>query len=144
MYKIAEQAGYQTVLIESPEEKTLAELLAPSLRQIALKLDLIEGKKEKSRKVMSALRSFASAFKVNIGDRGFGVEPSHGTADSGVIDRDLIDLLVAVGEAAAEAKGGVALFIDELQYVEERELGALIAGIHRVGQLNLPLVVFGA
>lgn len=31
-----------------------------------------------------------------------------------------------------------------MQYVNEAELGALLAGLHRVGQLGLPLVMFGA
>ena len=83
-------------------------------------------------------------FKVNIGDFGVGITAPAGTADSGDLDRDIIDLLVVVGEAAAEKQTVVALLIDELQYVSEADLGALIAGFHRVSQLNLPLVLFGA
>jgi hypothetical protein len=39
---------------------------------------------------------------------------------------------------------GIALLIDEFQYVEEAELRVLIGGLHRVAQLNLPFVLFGA
>lgn len=142
--KIAIEKGYYTVLIESPEEKNIAELLSPYLRQILLQLDLIKGAKEKLRNAVAALRAFASTFKVEIGDIGLGVTPSAGAADSGTLDKDLTDLLVSIGEAAKESSSAVALFIDELQYVKVKELGALLAGIHRVGQLNLPLVIFGA
>lgn len=140
----AEAEGFHTAMLEAPEGRRLAELIAPPLRQLLLKLDMIEGAKDKAKRALAALRAFASAFEVRIGDVGVGVKPSAGVADSGVLEADLIDLLVSVGEAAAEKKAAVALFIDELQYVEEGELAALIAGLHRVGQLNLPLVLFGA
>ncbi|HEV2438788.1 MAG TPA: ATP-binding protein [bacterium] len=70
--------------------------------------------------------------------------PPRGIADSGALDSDVTDLLVTVGEAAAEARTAVGLLIDELQYVDEDELAALLAGLHRVAQISLPLVVFGA
>jgi hypothetical protein len=38
----------------------------------------------------------------------------------------------------------VALFIDEIQYFNEKELGALIMAMHRIQQRQLPVVLFGA
>jgi hypothetical protein len=144
MQRMADERGFQTLLIEAPEDRSLAELLVPPLRQILLRIDLVQGTKEKLRKARITLQSFASTFKVSIGDIGVEVSSPSGMADSGVLERDVTDLLVSVGDAAAESKSAVAIFIDELQYVAVEELGALFAGIHRVGQLNLPLVVFGA
>jgi hypothetical protein len=141
---IAEQNGFEAAMLEAPEERRLAELLAPPLRQILLRLDRGEGAKHKLRQALSALRSFASAFHVTIGDVGIGINAEKGVADSGTLDHDVTDLLVAIGEAAAERRTAVAILIDELQYVAESELAALLTAIHRVGQLNLPLVVFGA
>jgi len=142
--KLADEAGYHTAPLEAPEERRLAELLAPPLRRLILQLDIGEGAKEKVRQALSALRAFASVFDVKIGDVGIGVKPAPGIADSGALDSDLGDLLAAVGEAAAERSAAVAILIDELQDVGERELAALLGGLHRVGQLNLPLVMFGA
>lgn len=142
--KLAEDRGYHSALLEAPEEKPLAELLAPPLRRLLLKLDLAEGAKDKLRKALGALRAFAGVFEVKIGDIGVGIRSERGVADSGTLESDVTDLLVAVGEAAAERKTSVALLVDELQYVRESELGALLAGLHRVGQLGLPLVMFGA
>ena len=142
--RMADDRGFQTTLIEAPEDKSLAELLAPSLRQILLRIDLAQGTKEKLRKARFALQSFAATFKVSIGDIGVEISSPSGTADSGALERDVTDLLVSVGEAAAESSLAVAILIDELQYVATEELGALFAGIHRVGQLNLPLVLIGA
>ena len=40
--------------------------------------------------------------------------------------------------------GLLVLFVDELQYVEEREFGALIAALHRAAQFQLPVTLVGA
>jgi hypothetical protein len=45
----------------------------------------------------------------------FGPDPAVGQADSGDLADDLRDVLVAVGEAAAEAGTGFALILDEVQ-----------------------------
>jgi MoxR-like ATPase len=140
----AEAGGYLPVSLEAPEERRLAELLVPPLRNLLLRLDRSQGRKEKLRRALSALASFAARFKVSIGDIGIGLTDGVGVADSGILDNDVVELLVTVGEAAAERQSAVAVLIDELQYVREPELGALLAGLHRIGQLNLPVVMFGA
>ena len=57
---------------------------------------------------------------------------------------DLQDLLEASGQAAREAATALAVFVDELQYVEENELAALITALHRAAQRRLPVVLVGA
>lgn len=141
---LARSLGCYSAMIEAPENKRLAELLAPELRRLLLQMDLLQGAKEKLWRALAGVRNFAKAFNVHIGDVGVGITLAAGIADTGDIDRDLTELLVLVGEAAAERSTVVALMIDELQYVQQAELGAFIAGLHRVSQLNLPLVLFGA
>jgi len=141
---MADEEGFETAILEAPEERRLAELLAAPLRQLLLRLDLKEGAKHKLRNALGALQAFASTFEIKIGDVGVGIKSPAGTADSGILANDLTDLLVAVGEAAAERNSAVGLFLDELQYVDEKELADLIGGLHRVGQLNLPILIFGA
>jgi hypothetical protein len=53
-------------------------------------------------------------------------------------------LLEQVGLAAQAAETVVAIYIDELQYVEEAQLAALITALHRCSQAQLPLTVIGA
>jgi hypothetical protein len=67
-----------------------------------------------------------------------------GAADSGILESDLGALFVALGEAAADRGTAVVLCIDEIQYLSQEELGALIMAIHQVAQRNLPLVVVAA
>lgn len=58
--------------------------------------------------------------------------------------RDLTDLLVALGRAAVEHERGVLLVLDELQFAPVGQLGALLAALHKVAQLQLPLTVVAA
>lgn len=142
--KIARDEGCHSVLLEAPEGKPLSELLAPELRRILLQIDLLEGAKDKVRKALGALRSFASVFKISIGDVGVGITSPAGVADSGDFGRDLTDMLVLLGEAAADKDTLITILIDELQYVSEKDLGCLVAALHRVSQLSLPVILFGA
>jgi hypothetical protein len=67
-----------------------------------------------------------------------------GLADSGDIEADLPDLIVAIGEAAKAARKPVALLLDELQYLAPGEFSALIMAMHKVSQKQLPIIMIGA
>jgi hypothetical protein len=53
-------------------------------------------------------------------------------------------LLEVTGIAAREAGTALAIFVDELQYVREEELAALITALHRTAKRSLPVVLVGA
>jgi hypothetical protein len=147
LFRIREQAaaaGYKAIMLETPENKSLAELLFAPLRQILLSLDAMENISTKAKRGLRVLKSFASGLKVRIGEVELGIDAELGSADSGDLESDLGNLFEAVGEAAADRKTAVALCIDELQYLRETDLSALIMAVHRVAQKQLPLVVFGA
>jgi hypothetical protein len=142
----AENDGFKALLIEAHENKALPALLIPPLRQILFSLDAMQHVSAKAKRGLRVLRSFVGSVKAKVGDVEFqiGVEPETGLADSGDLESDLGDLFVAVGEAAADRKTAFALCVDELQYLDETELSALIMSVHRVAQRSLPLVVVGA
>jgi len=75
---------------------------------------------------------------------GFDFESEPGLADNGDLEHDLQALLQTIGEAAGKAGTAFALFVDELQYVKEDELAALITALHRSAQQSLPIVLVGA
>jgi hypothetical protein len=75
---------------------------------------------------------------------GLDFEPEPGLADNGDLESDLLALLEAVGRAAQAGDTAVVLFIDELQYVAEDELAALIVALHRCAQMQLPIGLIGA
>ncbi|MFN7175421.1 MAG: ATP-binding protein [Thermaurantiacus sp.] len=141
----AEARRLLPVRIEAPEDRSLPALLAGPLRSALLRLDRMEAAKSGARKALAALAGFVK-LKVKYADIEVGVdfEPLKGLADSGDLALDLSELLLAIGEAARERGTAVILFIDELQYVRETELAALMAALHAVSQANLPLGLFGA
>lgn len=142
----AEEAGIHTVRIEAPEGRSLPALLAPQLRQALLRLSQVETAKQYAIRGLRALAGFASKLKVTFGDIEVGLdyEPEPGLADNGDLEHDLQALFEQVGLAAKSAGTALAIFIDELQYVEEPQLAALITAMHRTEQRQLPVVLVGA
>lgn len=146
MQDIAEEIGYRAISIEAPDNKRLPFLLIPPLRQLLFALDRLENVNEKVKRGLRVLKAFAGAIKISMGefDIGLDIDPETGSADSGDLEADLPVLLLAVAEAA-EARGlSVVLFIDEMQYLTEDELSALIMAIHKVTQKQLPFLLIGA
>lgn len=146
VHEMAEADGYQTLMIETPETKRLASLLVPPLRSLLFRLDRMENISEQVKRAMRVLKSFAGAVSVKYGEVeiGLDIDPEQGTADSGDIESDLAELFVAVADAAKSRGTAVAIIIDELQYLTEDELSAVIMALHRVSQKQLPLVLIGA
>ncbi len=146
VHEMAEAEGYQALMIETPETKRLASLLVPPLRSLLFRLDRLENISEQVKRAMRVLKSFAGAVSVKYGEVeiGLDIDPERGTADSGDIEADLAELFVAVAEAAKSRGTAVAIIIDELQYLTEDELSAVIMALHRVSQKQLPLVLIGA
>ena len=144
--RTATQLEYQTIIVEAHEEKSLAALLAPQMRNLFYELDRMEGAKEMVRRGLAALAGFVSSVKVSFGEipLGIDIEPQKGTADSGDLEADLPQLFVLVGEAAKSKGTAFALLIDELQYFSEKELSSLIMAMHKLQQEGLPFVLIGA
>lgn len=140
----AEALGYQSALIEAHEGKSLPELIVPPMRKLLFSLSLTAAAGNKARSALRVLRSFMGAVKISWNDMELGIDPAIGSADSGDLEHDLSDLFVAVAEAAAEKQTAVSLCIDEMQYLSETEFSSLIMALHRVSQMNLPLIVVGA
>ena len=142
----AREQDYRTVVIEAFEGKRLAALLVPFLKRLLYDLDRIAGAGDKVKRGLKVLKSFVGAIKVTVGDLTFGldIDPEAGSADSGDLEIDLPNLFVAIAEAAEAKSTAVALLIDEIQYFDQQELGALIMAMHKVQQRQLPLVLLGA
>jgi len=146
---LAEAQGYRVIFIEAHEsrqKKTLPALLVPHLRRILLNLDRGEMISEKTKKALRVFKSFISALHIKAGDLelSIDIDAETGEADSGDLEVDLASLFVAIGEAAKDRNTTVAIIIDELQYLDEKELSALIMAIHRISQKSLPLILIGA
>ncbi|MGP1347455.1 MAG: ATP-binding protein [Phycisphaerales bacterium] len=146
MSQDALDSGMLSIFIEAPENRSLPAMLAPELRRTLIKLDRGQRNRERAQRALRALAGFATALKAKYQDIEVGLDfsPEPGLADNGDLEHDLQALLEAAGDAAKEADTVIALFIDELQYVKEDQLAALITALHRCAQRNLPVLLTGA
>lgn len=142
----AERQGLETVRVEAPEAKSLPAILAPELRRALLRLSRRERARDLSVRALRALTGFARALKLKYQDIevGFDFEPEPGLADNGDLEHDLQALIEASGEAAAADDTALVLFIDEMQYIPEDQMAALIVALHRAAQRGLPVALVGA
>lgn len=141
----AEAEGFTIVSLEAPEHRSLPGVLVPSLRAALLRLNRI---KQATAGVTRALRALAGFAKLKVKyddiEVALDFEPEPGLADSGDLDSDLADLIIAAGEAARERVSAIVLVIDELQYVPEEQLAALISALHRANQRQVPVTMLAA
>jgi Cdc6-like AAA superfamily ATPase len=145
VYERADSLGFEAVQIEAHESKTLPQLLIPKLRQVLIRLDRLQQATEAGKRALRVLAAFANCVRATIGEVEFGlsIEPEVGSADSGDLEADLADLFEEIGRAAKAKGTAIAIIIDELQYLSEAEMSALIMALHRVQQRQLPVVMIG-
>lgn len=143
--ELAEKEGYRALMIEANENKPLPELLIPYLRQLLFSLDAGEMVSAKVKRALRVLKSFGMKVKPD-GEIEFGldIDPEKGAADSGDLEADLTQLFVVLGEAARDRSTAIAIIIDEMQYLQEKELSSLIMAVHKISQRSLPLILIGA
>ncbi len=141
---LASGMEYQVDLLDAPEGSPFAPQIIPSLRPMLLRLSKRAKAADAVQRALRVLKSFQISANIGGADFGLKFEPEVGTADSGIFDRDLAELFVSIGEAARAESTGVAILIDEVQYLSGGDLSALIVAVHRVTQRQLPIIVIGA
>lgn len=148
--KLAQQAEEtdhcMVSMCESQEGESLAKQLFPLMKSTLLKLSTVELAKDIIGKGLQALRNFAKSFKLSFENVEISIEPTPapGVADSGELEYDLTDLFELIGTAARKSGRAWLLLIDEVQYLSQKDLGALIVAMHRVSQRGFPIVLIGA
>ncbi|MBK1836516.1 ATP-binding protein [Azospirillum sp. YIM B02556] len=140
----AEQEGLLVSRVESPEGESLARLIFPEMRKVMRSLSGVESARHLATRGLKGLRNFASIFKIEMAGVEVGVEPEPGLVETGDLQYDLPDLFILIGKAAQAAGRGWLLLIDEVQYLSETDLSALIVALHRISQDGLPVLMVGA
>jgi hypothetical protein len=145
--EIARGARWEVVEIEASkhDESRFRQTMFSQLKSALLRLSPRARWTERGRRAAEVL----SAFAVSVDQQGafsvsWDVEPAEGLADHGDLSMDLTDVFVALGEAAEEQGHGVALLVDEVQFLGRLQLEALIQAVHRTVQRKLPITFVGA
>jgi len=141
--KKAEERGFICEHIEINETVNFHSMIAAKLRAITYKIDGTAKVKDSVVKALRSIKSFSVTFPGGPG-LAMDVDAQKGSADSGILEDDLTEIMINVGEAAKQNGKAVCITIDELQYLNSDHLEALIASLHRMGQRELPIMVFAA
>jgi hypothetical protein len=137
---IAVDRGWIALQREFDEQTSLPAVVARSARRI---LDDLEPGRKIAEKIK---RSFAGLGTFSVKDPN-GFELSYTPSSSTTTDalgEDFTDLLLALGQAAAEKHRGVAFLLDEVQFVGAEEFGPFVVGLHRLNQKALPVTCVAA
>ncbi|MGH2859115.1 MAG: ATP-binding protein [Solirubrobacteraceae bacterium] len=135
---VCAEAGWPVEYKEVPLEPSVAVIVGRSANRALRQLSLRAKVTDRLRRAMRILTSFEVTLPGDVRFR-LDVDPLAGHADSGDLADDLRDVLLSVGEAAAEAGVGFALVLDELHNLAARDYEALIIALHRAKQKALPV-----
>lgn len=143
---IAERWQCHVAMVEAHDDKPLPLLLVPEIRRILLAMNQVAKVKETVKSALRVFRSFLGAITLSYEglELSLGVDPETGVADSGDLETDLVDLFLAIGKAAKTNSKTIVFIVDEMQYLSEKELSALIMALHKVSQEGLPVLLAGA
>lgn len=149
--KTAERNGWISSYVEIPARASpniFAEVIYTSIRRSLQKLSAKHAVRDRIKRAVKALSVFSIRYGVSpAGDQRISLEidPALGLSEGiGILEVDLSDLFIEVGEAAREANSGVLLAVDEMHNLPSEDLTALIMALHRVSQEQLPLTAAGA
>ncbi len=148
--KIEEIADDNLVMyehLEVSENDSFKTMMATSVQKLLTQMSVKAEIKQFFQRAASVLKAFQ--VKYNQGDVEYSfsmkdIQPAYGTADTGQFENDLKEILVSLGLVAKKTDNMVCFFIDEVQYLKQEELTALITALHRINQKQLPILIFAA
>lgn len=131
--------------VEAEYGETFRSLVTESLQAGLYTVSRKHGRSKRFQKALAVFKAFSLRVAPDGGlALGIEVAPAAGRADTGDLGLDLTDLLVELGEAAAELGVGVLLLVDEMQDLARPELAAIAIASHEAGQRRVPALVMGA
>ncbi|MBQ0033102.1 MAG: AAA family ATPase, partial [bacterium] len=140
----ARQSGIIPVIVEIQNDSQGIEELSAKMREALHTLDYVSKVKSGVRESFAVLGNFIRKFAVNVGSVGVEIETCAGMGESGNLESDLSDVLLAAARAAKEAGTAIGLYVDELQNMQLTTLSGVIVSLHHAAQELLPLYLIGS
>ena len=132
------------ILCEIKNDNNDLEDLALKLKEALCVLDFKCKMKASVQAAFSTLGNFVKKFSINIGEVGMSVEMYKGIGETGNLELDLSEVLLAVARAAKASETAVGLYFDELQNLEEKAMRGIVVALHRSAQELLPIYLIGS
>lgn len=143
LQKMAEEKNIFCKHIEVEERNDFIAQIAACSQSFLRKISTKEKFKNLIQKPLDAIKALVISFDPN--DNTFSLSMQEKDLYKSVnLTQSLTEVFTALGETAYKAEIPICFFIDEIQYMKAKELGALIAALHRTNQLGYPVMVVGA
>ena len=143
LQKIAEDKDIFCRHIEVEERNDFISQIATCAQAFLRKVSTKEKFKNLIQKPLDAIKSLVVSFDPN--DNTFSLSlQERELYKSTNLTQSLTEVFTTIGETAYKSSTPICFFIDEIQYMKPRELGSLIAALHRTNQLGYPVMVVGA
>ena len=130
--------------IEIAEKGSFVRQISNSSKKLIHRMSITESAKEVAKKALGILKAFNVSWNPEDNTFSAGLSEPSPYISTGVLTDDLTEMFVSMGRTAVKAGMALCFFIDEIQYMKEPEMEALINALHRVNQLRLPIMMFGA
>ena len=143
LQKIAEDMDIFCRHIEIEERNDFISQIATCSQAFLRKVSAKEKFKHLIQKPLDAIKSLVVSFDPNDSTFSLSLQDRE-LYQSANLTQSLMEVFTTIGETAFKSETPICFFIDEIQYMKEAELGALIAALHRTNQLGYPVRVVGA
>ena len=143
LQKIAEDKDIFCRHIEVEERIDFISQIATCAQAFLRKVSTKEKFKNLIQKPLDAIKSLVVSFDPNDNTFSLSLQEKE-LYKSTNLTQSLTEVFTTIGETAYKSSTPICFFIDEIQYMKPRELGSLIAALHRTNQLGYPVMVVGA
>ena len=143
LQKIAEDKDIFCRHIEVEERNDFISQIAACSQAFLRKVSTKEKFKHLIQKPLDAIKSLIVSFDPNDNTFSLSLQEKE-LYMSNSLTQSLTEVFVTIGETAYKTETPICFFVDEIQYMKQSELGALIAALHRTNQLGYPVMIIGA
>ncbi|SCH81294.1 Predicted ATPase (AAA+ superfamily) [uncultured Clostridium sp.] len=130
--------------IEVAEKRSFIAQLANASKKTIYRMSTVEKAKTLAKRAIGIVQAFTLTYNPEDQTISAGWSEPSPYITTGVLSEDLTDMFVNMGNLAAKTENVICFFIDEIQYMKDDEMEALVNALHRVNQLRLPIIIFGA
>lgn len=143
LQSIAEEKDIFCRHIEVEERNDFISQIATCSQAFLRKVSAKEKFKHLIQKPLDAIKSLVVSFDANDNTFSLSLQEKE-LYKSNSLTQSLTEVFVNIGEIAYKTEIPICFFIDEIQYMKQKELGSLIAALHRTNQLGYPVMIVGA
>lgn len=143
LQKIAEDKDIFCKHIEVEDRDDFISQIVSCSQSFLRKVSAKEKFKHLIQKPLDALKALTVSFDPNDNTFSMSLQEKE-LYTSTNLTQSLTDVFTTIGETAYKSETPICFFIDEIQYMKAKELGSLIAALHRTNQLGYPVMVIGA